>query len=291
MRVIFILFTLRLVFQIEAVFSADVTRANDSIASSRLKADQIFAKSGQVIFQERFNQRLQQWMLSIDDVKDVGTRNPRVVLVLHDGDAAPAVRMTLPGEPGLFRSELSLPAEKNYQERWYAERTLIPQATDDNGFILMQWHALIGEEKKQHQNETGIRNFPNLAIHFQGNKYSVSRAWGPLVNSYRDHQPMRQPWQAAEWTDWVIHAIWSEQDNGLVQIWQNRQLVYEAHGPNLYNDVERVTPYFKTGIYRPSRKPKNGDNRSEADTVIYVRDVSIGNANADLLLMQNSFSH
>ena len=59
----------------------------------------------------------------------------------------------------------------------------------------------------------------------------------------------------------------------------------------LYNDVERVSPYFKTGIYRPSRKPKNGDNHSEADTVIYVRDVSIGNANADLLLMQNSFSH
>jgi hypothetical protein len=268
-----------------------IIRTEQSMASLHLKADQVFAKSGPVIFQDRFNQRLQQWMLSIDDAKQADTRNPRVVLLLHDVEAAPAVRMTLPGDPGLFRSELSLPAEKNYQERWYAERTLIPQATDDNGFILMQWHALIGEEKKLHQNETGIRNFPNLAIHVQGNKYSVSRAWGPLVNSYRDHQTMRQPWLATEWTDWVIHAVWSEQDNGLLQVWQNRQLVYEARGPNLYNDVERVTPYFKTGIYRPSRKPKNGDNRGEADTVIYVRDVTIGNASADLSLMQNSFSH
>ena len=79
MRVIFILFTLQLVFQIDAAFSADVTRAFDSIASSRLKADQIFAKSGQVIFQERFNQRLEQWMLSID-----------------------MSRMSAPATPGLF---------------------------------------------------------------------------------------------------------------------------------------------------------------------------------------------
>ena len=291
MRGLFIVFCLRLVFQNEAAFSADITRVEDSIASSRLKAEQVFATSGPLIFQDRFHQRLQQWMLSIDDVKQVGTRNPRVVLVQNGGDAVPAVRMTLPGDPGKFRSELSLPAEKNHQERWYAERTRIPQAADENGFILMQWHALIGEEKKLHQSDAGIRNFPNLAIHLKNERFEVTRAWGPLVNSFRDHRITSLPWQATEWTDWVIHAIWSEQDNGLVQIWQNRQLVYEASGPNLYNDVERVTPYFKTGIYRPSRKPKKGDKRREADTVIYVRDVSIGNASANLSLMQNSFSH
>ena len=274
----------------DTALSADLTKHELSVASTHLKAPQVFSSAGPVIFQDRFTRRLQQWMLSIDDGSDGSFINPRVVLVQHEGDAVPAVRMTLPGDPGKFRSELSLPAEKNYQERWYAERTLIPQATDDNGFILMQWHALIGEDKKRHQNETGIHNFPNLAIHFKNDRFEVTRAWGPLVNSWRDHRTLAQSWASNQWMDWVVHAVWSEQDDGLIQIWQNRQLVYEARGPNLYNDVERVTPYFKTGIYRPSRKPKNGHNRNEADTVIYVRDVSIGNASADFTQMQNTFS-
>ena len=272
-------------------FATDVILAEQSTASERLNASQLFSARGPLIFQDNFSRNLMQWKLSIDDDKHPDISNPRVVLVRHDGDAAPAVRMTLPGTAGNFRSEIFLPAEKNYQERWYAERTLVPKASDDKGFILMQWHALIGEEKKLHQNETGIRNFPNLAIHFKNDRYEVTRAWGPLLGSRRDHQALGQAMQVGEWVDWVVHAIWSEQDDGLVQIWLNQQLVYEVRGPNLYNDVERVTPYFKTGIYRPTRRPSNGDTSNESYTVVYVSRVSIGNALADLQMMQHSLPH
>jgi hypothetical protein len=64
-----------------------------------------------------------------------------------------------------------------------------------------------------------------------------------------------------------------------------------VRGPNLYNDVERVTPYFKTGIYRPTRRPSSGDTSNESDTVVYVSRVRIGNTLADLQMMQNSLPH
>ena len=95
-------------------YAAYVILADQSMASERLSAAQLFSVRGPFIFQDNFTRNLTQWKLSIDDDKHPGISNPRVVLVRHDGDAAPAVRMTLPGAAGYFRSEISLPAEKNY---------------------------------------------------------------------------------------------------------------------------------------------------------------------------------
>jgi len=47
-----------------------------------------------------------------------------------------------------------------------------------------------------------------------------------------------------------------------------------------------VTPYFKTGIYRPTRKPKNGQDAAEVPTVVYLSTIAIGDASASLQSMQ-----
>ena len=272
-----------------AAKAQDVLRPADSQAGPKRSAKQVFASSGPLIFQDRFERDLRQWMLDIDenhhnDALATG-RSPRVQMVLQGPQRTPAVRLTLPGGPGDFRAELSLPAEVGHQERWYAARTLVPAAPDAQGFILMQWHALVGEEHKTRASQTGLRNFPNMAIHVQNEQLVVARAWGPLLTPLREHRKLA-PLLPGHWTDWIIHVQWSTADDGLVQIWQDGASVYLARGANLYDNISLVTPYFKTGIYRPTRKPKNGQDAAEAPTVVYLSTIAIGDASASLQSMQ-----
>jgi hypothetical protein len=248
------------------------------LASRKLEAADSYDTKRPIIFSDDFKGDLQKWELSIDALYTPESRplsSPLVKIVPAD-DGIPgkmAVRFEVPGTPGTFRSEVALPAEQGLHDRWYAERVMVPTVpTDEAGYIVMQWHAVMGEAALT------SRNFPNLAIWIDGDEWTIRRAVGTPLNIKRDVKPLHTFAEPGKWTDWVVHANWSKGPDGEIQIWQNGVLVWDVKGPNCYSELATdYTPYLKTGIYRPTRKETKN---SEEPTVVYVSDVKIGGADA-----------
>jgi hypothetical protein len=59
----------------------------------------------------------------------------------------------------------------------------------------------------------------------------------------------RTPVNRGAWTDWVVHARWSGENDGLLEIWKNGTKIVTRAGPNTYSDWSS-RPYPKWGIYK-----------------------------------------
>jgi hypothetical protein len=248
-------------------------------ASRKLEAADSYNLKQPVIFSDDFTHDLHKWEISIDALYLPEQRplsSPLVKIVpADDTPAKAAVRFEVPGLPGTFRSEIALPSDYGFKERWYGERIKIAKVPAPNpGYLVLQWHAVMGDAAKT------SRGFPDLELSISGDQWTIRRAFGsPLTGqTKRDVKVIPGRVEAGVWTDWVVHAKWSKGDDGEIQVWQNGTLVWDVKGPNCYSDlaVER-TPYLKTGIYRPTRK----DSKTPEDpTVVYVADVKIGGPDA-----------
>ena len=81
-----------------------------------------------------------------------------------------------------------------------------------------------------------------------------------------------------EWTDWVVHAVWSYHDDGLIEVWQNGTKIVSRAGPNAYNDLQDL--YFKMGLYIPQWNDA-GHITSQPVKVIYHDELRIGSGVSD----------
>jgi hypothetical protein len=233
----------------------------------------VFDPSKKVMFEDDFNTGVSQWRLSIDGLTDAQrpTSSPRIVPLPWNGEQA--VRLDLPGALGTYRTELALPWEDGLQERWYGQRVAIDRVpTDKQGFIVLQWHAILGADKPRWK-----RNFPNLAIALKDDRWVVRRAWGTKDNIQLSRTDLPGTVRAREWADWVVHVKWSRGNKGRVRAWLDGALVYDVTGPNSYAGIVPKTPYFKTGIYRPSRKDAT---TAEPSTTVFVAQTRIGRHDA-----------
>lgn len=255
------------------------------VSAKRLKAQDVFDLKKTVMFSDDFQDAtLARWLFSEDDRYSLPAPSPERVLVVEAPglpQGRKAVRFTVERAPNSFRSEISLPSEKGFQERWYAARIQVPedwvwdpQKAQD---IVMQWHGVPGNWKPTH---------PNLAISISHDKWFIKRSWGsPQEGPARQSHEVKEPVLRGTWTSWVIHARWSPGEDGLLQIWKDGRLVLEEKGPNVYGTIGvEYTPYLKTGIYRPEwhvdteRKRKAFESQPPvpARKVIYVTEVKIG---------------
>ncbi len=50
------------------------------------------------------------------------------------------------------------------------------------------------------------------------------------------------------WTDWIVHVIWSWEDDGRLQVWRDGDLVVDRAGPNCSRDAAGPHPAF--GLYK-----------------------------------------
>lgn len=248
--------------------------ANAQYASRQLKPSDVFDTTNKVIFRDDFRGDFRKWTLSIDALYDPAVRPLTSDRVTREPLAGLPGRLpatfTLPGTPGAFRSELALPAEEGLQERWYGARIAVDQIADQAGYIVLQWHAVMGKDKVN-------RNFPNLAIHQKGDKWVVARAWGSPANIQRSTTELPGNVVPGTLTNWVIHAKWATDASGVVEIWKDGTLVYQQKGQNAYHLSIARTPYLKTGIYRPARKDST---TSEPPIVVRVSDMRIGRSDA-----------
>lgn len=265
----------------------------------RLSASQVFDLQQSIIFHDNFaTGTLDRWNFSENDQYDLAKPNPERICVVDApllGSAQKAVRMVVERAPNSFRSEISLPSEKGFQERWYSERILIPdewvfdpaRAND----LVMQWHAIPGNWKA---------TYPNLEISIGNDRWFVRQSFGsPQTQPTRTNTALDETVQRGVWVAWVIHAKWSPQADGLVQIWKDGKIVFERNGPNVYGTIGvEYTPYFKTGIYHPEwhldserkRAAFEQERPAALRKIVYLGEVRVGSARACFADMAHAVS-
>ena len=168
---------------------------------------------------------------------------------------------TVPRAENSFRSEIALPSEKGFQERYYQIRVLVPEDwhTDHNpgADIIMQWHAVSGDWRPTH---------PNLAIVIDGEHWSIRQSFGdPKTKPIRTRKQLVTPLKRGDWVTWTVHARWSPDKRGLIRIWRNETEVGNLIGPNVYTTIgTEYTPYLKSGIYHPEWNTKGNQRRQKA---------------------------
>ena len=150
------------------------------------------------------------------------------------------------------RSEIALTSVPTKSEYIYEFSLYLPtQYTTDPSFeILAQWHGLPdfdwGETWRS----------PPLALVTRNGQFELERSWdiNPItLNENRERAIINLgTYTTEEWIDWKFHVRWSYEADGLIQVWQNNQLVFTHLGANTYND--RQGTYFKIGIYKPDWK-------------------------------------
>ena len=166
-------------------------------------------------------------------------------------------------------------------ERWYGLSIYIPSTwrvdTNSQDFqILEQWNAIpdfeLGEDWRS----------PPLSIWINKGQWSIWSYWDPApITRLTDGIPAAPggravlwsgAFESGRWTDWVVHAKWSYESDGFLEIWKDGQLVVSHHGPNTYND--RRPLYFMAGIYKWMWATP-GLNWSELTRVAYFDELRI----------------
>ncbi len=264
-----------------AVFAADAPKPKFRGPT----AAEVFDPKTPVMFADDFGGAAfsPKWRFSQNADYEVTKPDPELI-ALVDAPGLPgkkAVRFSVVRAPNVFRSELSLPHENGWNERWYAERILIPKEwVRDPGRaadIVMQWHAIPGDFRA---------TYPNLEISVSDDRWQVRQSFGdPKTKPTRRETKLDDRVQPGVWTSWVIHAKWSPNDAGIIQVWKDGKLVADLRGPNTYGTIGlEYTPYLKTGIYHPEWHVEKPETKARFDAdkpvathkVVYVTDVKVG---------------
>jgi hypothetical protein len=152
-------------------------------------AKDVFNDQGPVIFHDDFRSGLGKWKITLDAGEDRSsldkqTEKKRVQIVeAPDSEAGrKAVRCVVPYKLGTFRSEITLPPEEGFHERWYGARIYVPKdwvsGSDSGGDTVMQWHGRISKVKLDSAN-------PPLSIAILHDRWVVHQSTGPMDNIKR----------------------------------------------------------------------------------------------------------
>jgi len=152
----------------------------------------------------------------------------------------------------------------------------IPEFAEKGNDIVIQWHGIPGNWKA---------TYPNLEISIGRDKWFVRRSFGSARAPQRVSKELDEKVIPGKWCSWVIQTKWSPGADGIIRIWKDSRLVYEASGANVYGDIGvEYTPYLKTGIYHPEWNLEKREERRLAFEqarpeailkVIYVTDMKM----------------
>ncbi|MBJ8105889.1 polysaccharide lyase [Bacillus cereus group sp. N8] len=286
MKKIIAIFVLSVSLLVAGIVLVDIKKTvTQSDVSKKEKKSMYKEVNDPIILEDNFQSGLEKWKIAINEPEnrinlDTDTISQRVHIV----DAPDmtrnykAVQFVVPHSQGQFRSEIAQPYEEGFHERWYSARIYIPQDwvfdKSSGNDIVMQWHAVLGSERVD-------RDFPELAIAVEGDRWNIQRAFGSPANIGRDFKTLDGLVQKGVWSSWVIYARWSAGSEGLLRIWKDGKVVWEVQGPNAYTTRAR-TPYLKIGLYHPQWKPKYGEVKPGPvkERKIFITDVKIGNEKA-----------
>jgi hypothetical protein len=123
----------------------------------------------------------------------------------------------------------------------------------------------------------GQYGIPPLALTVDGNEWF----WG--ISSSQDPTPDeadeygRTPLIKGEWVDFVIHAKFSNRNDGygLYEFWRNGEMLFTRNGPNCYDDEKKIRGP-QMGIYKWDWS-QSGEYEV-SDRTIYLDEISVGDA-------------
>ncbi|MCA1993970.1 MAG: polysaccharide lyase, partial [Coleofasciculus sp. S288] len=163
-------------------------------------------------------------------------------------------------------------------ERWFGFSTYIPEKwpNHDNVTIVAQIKSMpdAGEPHRSPFLSFELRNGVwTIYNRWDANKISKPEAYGS-GGTIKTKQVYSGSYTRGTWTDWVIHAKWSYNKDGLLEIWKNGTKLVSWVAPNCYNDTDYPF-HFKIGMYKPGY-----NSTHPSPLVIYHDEVRIGNENA-----------
>ncbi|MBN1675688.1 MAG: polysaccharide lyase [Kiritimatiellae bacterium] len=148
--------------------------------------------------------------------------------------------------------------------RWYGFSIHVESSWKNSlsmGTIITQWHHPFADPGEG-------QGSPHLSIQVAPDgTWLIENASNPVFSDPSDSHRTRRKWPGGpgetgpegwpsiakgQWVDWVIHAKWSYNADGLLRIWQNGTRVIDYAGPNCDNDGSATfnNPMFwKIGIY------------------------------------------
>jgi hypothetical protein len=189
------------------------------------------------------------------------------------------------GEPFVAnanRAELRRPGDYRVtggigDERWFGFSTFIPPdwESDVEGDVIAQWHASPDFDCETWRS-------PPLQITTEGEEVRVLMRWDSKPCTDHDEAEGSETIHAGDlargrWTDWVVHATWDYDDDGMLRMWRDGKLVVDRRGPNAYNDQRGL--FFKIGVYK--WRWKEPDERSRVTRrVVFHDEVRIGGPDA-----------
>jgi hypothetical protein len=135
------------------------------------------------------------------------------------------------------RAELASPVEPHDAELWYAVSIFLPSdwARDRSPEIVAQWHQYYT-----------IDGEPPLAIATRDGQWEIQTAREEHSSTARVGA-----YRTGGWTDWLVHARFTADGTGLLQIWRDGRPVpgfADVRGPNTYRSPLGV--YLKVGLYK-----------------------------------------
>jgi hypothetical protein len=146
-------------------------------------------------------------------------------------------------------------------ERWYGMSVFLPASytADPAEEQLFQWHAINSVDL----DGVSMINSP-MAMYTKNGHWQFALKYGGTYDL--------GPYTTEAWTDWVIHVKFSDESDGLIELWQNSILVVQQRGRNNYRDTRGN--FFKIGVYKYAWT--QNFNTTTNSRTLYYDDVKIG---------------
>jgi len=182
-----------------------------------------------------------------------------------------------PHVAGSKRAELKLGEVPANSEQWYAFSVFLPSSykQDPSGEIIAQWHDLPDRDLGE------VWKSPALTLVTQNGRFYLNRIWDSKPVTQKNPEGRETidlgPYQTGKWTDLVFHIKWSYTSDGLLELWQDGNLIVSKTGPNYYNDQRG--PYLKIGIYKGDWK-RQPEKSVVSKRSIYFDELRVGGSNA-----------
>jgi hypothetical protein len=172
------------------------------------------------------------------------------------------------------RSELAVDPHYTPAESWYGFSLYIPAsfAYDVSPESLVQFHSLPDFSEGE-----DWRSPPVMLGVLKDRMILDIRTSAKRVNKQDDFTFERIDLGAVAkdtWKDYIIHVKWAYDNTGVLEIWQNKKLLFSrTQKANRYNDT--FYPYIKIGIYKWDWAGVS--NSITTNRVVYFDEVKIGN--------------
>jgi len=170
-------------------------------------------------------------------------------------------------------------------ERWYGFSIFIPSSDIDDDYHE-GWAGFNHQYQSCNSASSPFnvrRNHDKTYFVVRYDKRTCAEVNAKVTGKSSDYENMYEMTTIkGRWVDWVIHAKYSIEEDGIIEIWRDGQKVATHKGPNYYLNPGTSSAEFKLGPYKWAWSNNPVPSGHNADVrVMYVDEVRMGDANSN----------